>query len=236
MRPARSTTALHRSASRFGTIGLAGLAGLLSIAFGIAGLAVDRMWTFPGTGSTAAEIGAFAADYRPELLVASTLNTLAVGLWLVFGVGVWQWLREVTGSASFLLTCFLVGFVSFVTLLLAGFTSLFLLAYRAPEASDPRLLYDLTFSLLAMSGVPTALALGSYAAMAFGTSDRSLPTWTGWVAASGAVAHLGLLASLIVTSGFFSLEGGVIIAIPGTLFAWIVSTSVVMISGDQAPP
>ena len=216
-----------------GAIRLAGLAGLLSIALGIIGLAVDQMWTFPGAGSTAAEIAAFADQHRPALLAASTLNTLAVGLWLVFGVGVWQWLREATGGESFLSTCFLVGLVSFVTLLLAGFTSFFVLVYRAPEASDPRLLYDLAFGLLALSGVPTALALGSYAGLAFGIGDRSLPSWTGWIAVLGAVAHLVLLASLAITSGFFSLEGGVVIAIPGTLFAWIVSMSVVMISGDQ---
>ena len=214
------------------SIKLAGIAGLLSIALGVTGLIVDQMWTFPGTGSTAAEIAAFGGTHRSALLAASVLNTLAVGLWLVFGVGVWEWLREVTEGTSFLSTCFLVGFVSFVTLLLAGFTSLFILAYRAPEVSDPRLLYDLATGLLAMSGVPTALALGSYAVLAFGTGDRGLPGWTGWVAAFGALAHLVLLASLAITSGFFSLEGGVIIAIPGTLFAWILGMSVVMISGD----
>ena len=217
-----------RDAIRF-----AGLAGLLSIALGIAGLVVDQMWTFPGAGSTAAEIATFADHHRTALLAASILNTLVVGLWLVFGAGVWQWLRGGSQGESFLSTCFLVGLVSFVTLLLAGFTSFFVLVYRAPEASDPRLLYDLAFGLLAISGVPTALALGSYAALALGGGDRSLPSWTGWVAVFGAVAHLALLASLVITSGFFSLEGGVTIAIPGTLFAWIVSTSVVMISGDQ---
>jgi hypothetical protein len=44
-----------------------------------------------------------------------------------------------------------------------------------------------------------------------------------------ALAHLVLLASLVITSGFFSLEGGVVIAIPATLFAWIVGTSIVLL-------
>ena len=109
------------------------------------------------------------------------LNTAAVGLWLVFGAGVWLWLRETAGGESILSVCFLIGLVSFVTLLLAGFTAFFVLVYRAPEVSDPRLLYDLSFGLLAMSGIPTALALGSYAALAFDT-DR-LPGWTASVAA-----------------------------------------------------
>jgi hypothetical protein len=126
----------------------------------------------------------------------------------------------------------MVGLVSFVTLLLAGFAALFLLAYRAPEAPDPRLLYDLSFALLAMSGIPTALVLGSYAAVVF-RSD-SLPRWTAWVATVAALAHLLLLASLVLRNGFFSLEGGVTIAIPGTLFAWIAGTSSVMMGGGRS--
>jgi hypothetical protein len=157
-------------------IKLAGHAGGLSIALGIAVGAVDQMWTFPGTGATAGEIAAFVAAHRSALLLAMVLNTTAVGLWLVFGVGVWLWVREATNGESFLSVCFLVGLVSFVTLLLAGFASLFLLASRTPEASDPRLLYNLSWGLLAMSGVPTALALASYAAQVFRHSR--LPRWT----------------------------------------------------------
>ena len=60
---------------------------------------------------------------------------------------------------------------------------------------------------------------------------------TGLVAAVAALAHLVLFASLLITSGFFSLEGGVTIAIPATLFAWILGTSIVLlragITGDN---
>ncbi len=156
---------------RSNALRLAGLAGILSIGLGIAGVFVDQMETFPGSGSTAAEI-------------------------------------------------------SFVTLLLAGFTSFFVLVYRGAESSDAKLLYDLAFGLLAMSGAPTALALGSYAARAIRAD--TLPNWTASLAALAAVAHIALLASFLITDGFFSLEGGVIIAIPATLFAWILGTSVAM--------
>jgi hypothetical protein len=44
-----------------------------------------------------------------------------------------------------------------------------------------------------------------------------------------ALAHIVLLASLVIASGFFSLEGGVIIAIPAMLFAWILGTSIVLL-------
>jgi hypothetical protein len=212
--------------ARHNAIKLAGLAGVLSIVLGIAGVPVDKMWTFPGTTSTGAEIASYVDAHRSALLIAMALSAAAVWLWLVFGVGVWLRLREATGGDSVLSACFLVGLVGFVTLLLAGFTSFLVLVYRAPEASDPRLLNDLAFGLLAMSGAPTALALGSYAALVLG-SDR-LPRWTAWVAIVAALAHLVLLASLVIRSGFFSLEGGVTIAIPATLFAWICSTSIAL--------
>ena len=107
-----------------------------------------------------------------------------------------------------------------------------MLVYRAPAASDPRLLYDLAFGLLAMSGVPTALALCAYAAQVF--RDGRLPGWTAWVAVAAALTNLALLASLVIRSGFFSLEGGVTIAIPATLFVWIIGMSVTMMRTDQS--
>ncbi len=213
------------------TTRLIAIVGLTSIALGIVGAIVDQMWTFPGTSATGGEIAGYVDAHRPALLLAMILSTAAVGLWLLFGVGVWVWLRETTGNVSPLSVCFLVGLVSFVTLLLAGFAVAFVLFYRAPEASDPRLLYDLGFGLLAMSGVPTALALGSYAAQVF--HGGRLPNWTAWVALVAALAHLVLLSSLVITSGFFSLEGGVIIAIPATLFAWITGTSIALLRAGR---
>ena len=39
---------------------------------------------------------------------------------------------------------------------------------------------------------------------------------------------IALLASFAATSGFFSLEGQAITAIPATLFAWVLATGVAM--------
>jgi len=214
---------------------IAGLAGVVSIALGMAGVIVDQMQTFPGTGATTGEIAGFVGTHRSALLVGMLLSTAAVGLLLVFGVGVWLRLRQMTGNEGVLSGCFIVGLGGFVTLLLAGFTSFFVLVYRAPAPSDPRLLYDLAFGMLAMSGVPTALALGSYAALVF--RGGCLPRWTADLAVIAALAHLVLIASLVITSGFFSLAGGVTMAIPATLFAWIIGTSIVLmrtgITGDD---
>ena len=212
---------------------LSGFAGLASLALGVAGVIIDEMWRIPGTGASASEIAGFVDAHRSALLIAVILTAAGVALWLLFGVGVWVWMRETGSGDGFLSTCFVVGLVCFVTLLFAGFTSFLVLVYRAPESSDPRLLYDLAFALLAMSGIPTALALGAYAAHVLG--DRRLPALTAWIAVAAALANLVLLASLVVRSGFFSLEGGVIIAIPGTLFVWILATSIVLLRARVDP-
>jgi hypothetical protein len=221
------TTGQLKRSETYSAIRLAAIAGLVGNALGVLGVLVDRMWTFPGTGASASEIAGFVAAHRSALLIAMFLTTFAVGLWLLFGVGVWVWMRERASSHSALSMCFLVGLIGFVTLLLAGFTSFMVLVYRAGEVSDPRLLDDLAFGLLAMSGAPTVLALGAYATHVLRETD--LPSWTAWLAVLAGVAHLVLLASLVVSSGFFSLEGGVTIVIPGLLFAWITATSILLL-------
>lgn len=211
------------------------VAGILSIALGLAGAVVDRMWTFPGTSATGPAVAAFVADHRPELIVAMVLNTTAVALWLVFGLGVHARLRAITGADDeHLLLVYAAGLVVFITLLLAGFTAFWLLLAHSGQAQFAGPLYDQTFGLLAMSGIPTALCLGAFAKLAGRT--RAFSTGSVWLAVAGAIAHLALLSSFAVNRGFFSLEGGVIIAIPGTLFAWILATSVILLRSPTPYP
>ncbi len=141
----------------------------------------------------------------------TALTVVGVALWLVFGCGVWLRLRQITGPDSVLPACVAVGFAGFVTLLLTGFTAFDLLVYRAPDGADARLLYDLTFGLLAMSGLPTAVALGGYAIGIY--AYREMPRRSAHLATAAAAAHVVLLASFIATSGFFSLQGAVITVI-----------------------
>jgi hypothetical protein len=217
----------HESVGEVAGVKLAGAAGVLGIAFPVAGLFVLPIWQFPGTGSSAADLTRFAVGHGVSLPVVMVLNAAGVALWMIFGAGVWLRLREVCAGGSITPTCFAMGLVCFVTLLLTGFVAMFVLSYRAPHIVDAPLLYDMTFGLLALSGAPTAIALGSYAAASFRTN--MLPRVTGWLAAIAAIAHVALIFSLVVPSGFFSLEGQVITVIPGFLFAWILATGLSML-------
>ena len=212
----------RRTPSRY-----AGIAGVLGVTLPAAALFVLPIWSFPGTNSSVAELTAFATRHQAALRAVMILNTAGVGLWMIFGAGVCLRLRQVSGPNSLLPECFAFGLVGFVTLLLSGFVAMFVISYRAPEIPDIRLLYDLAFGLLAISGVPTAIALGCFAAVAF--RNPALPQFTAWLAALAATAHVVLLFSFVVSGGFFSLEGQVITVVPGLLFAWILATGITML-------
>jgi hypothetical protein len=210
---------------------IAGIAGVSGILLPIAGLFVLPIWEFPGTSSSASQLRTFAIEHSSSLPAVMVLNAAGVALWMVFGAGVWLLLRDGHESDSLLSACFAFAFVGFTTLLLAGFVGVFLIAYRGPELPDPRLLYDLAFGLLAISGAPTAIALASYAVATF--RNGRLPLLTAWLAALAAVGHVVVLFSLAVPSGFFSLEGQVITVVPGLLFIWIFATGIALLTAEN---
>lgn len=210
---------------------LAGFAGLLGVLCPCIGLAVLPIWSFPGTGASASEIASFVERNQSALQTVMLLNAAGVSLWMIFGCGVWLRLRHATSGESLLAASFAVGLTGFVTLIMTGFVAFDVLVYRTPDPIGARLLYDLTFGLLAMSGAPTAVALGAFAAVAL--RDASLPRFTGCVAAIAAIAHVVLLFSFVIARGFLSLEGPVIVVIPALLFAWILSASIDLVAAPR---
>src|SRR2546423_1179500 len=117
---------------------LGGVAGLVSIGFGLTGVAVLPILTFPATTQTASQISSFTAQHRERLQVMMLLYTLAVALWLVFGASVWARIRSSLGAGSDIPTVFAAGLIGFVSLLLVGFAAFDVLVYR-PEVPESRL-------------------------------------------------------------------------------------------------
>ncbi|MEB3034399.1 hypothetical protein [[Mycobacterium] nativiensis] len=200
--------------------------GTLGFILPVLTLAVYPIWLFPGTQTPSVEVAGWAMRHHDQLVVTMVLNTSGVTLWLVFGAAVWAHLRDRLPVRSVLPTCFAAGFIACVTLLLGGFTAFNLLIYRRHSADAAALLYDSTFGLLAMSGMPTVVALGAFAVAVY--RHGVLPRYTGHLALAAAVAHPLLLAAFIVTEGPLSLEGFSIAAIPAFLFAWILGTALGM--------
>ena len=215
----------------FPALRLARITGVLGIVVPMVGLVAYPIWSFPDTNSGGTVIVAFVTDHQDQLKLMMGLYTIGVTLWLAFGAAVWSILRERLGTSA-LPVLFAAGSISYVTLLLAGFTVFDLLVYRPPSAHEAQLLYDLTFGLLAMSGLPTALALGAFAALAYAT-DGLVPRATAHLASVAAAAHVLLLLAFVVPDGPLSLEGFSITGIPALLWAWILASALTLQPGSR---
>ena len=121
----------------------------------------------------------------------------------------------------------LAGLASFDLIIIAAFVPGYMLSYRTQPSVIAGPLADLGFGLLALSGLPTALCLASYATLV--RRLRCLPPWTAWLAGAGALAHVLIAASFVSHGGFLSLESSVIVWVPATFFAWIFATSAALL-------
>jgi hypothetical protein len=213
------TTGEERSSAR-----VARWAGTLGVAIPAAAIPVYPIWSVPPTQTSGTDIALWASAHHDRLVITQLLYTVGVACWLVFGAGVWTHLRNRLPAASPLATGFSVGIVALVTLILSGFTAFDLLLYRPRSAELSALLYDLTIGLLAMSGVPTVVALGCFATAVY--RHRVLRRSTAHLAAIAAAGHVLLLAAFIAPTGPISLQGFLTVwGIPLLLFAWIGHTA-----------
>lgn len=200
--------------------------GVLGILIPTIGLVAYPIWSFPGTRTSGADIASWTAAHHGRLVVTMLFYTIGVTLWLTFGAALWSYLRGRLPAGSTLPIGFGAGLIGFVTLLLSGFTAFDLLLYRMPEGSVATLLYDLTFGLLAMSGMPTAMSLTFFAVAVY--RQGMLPRFTAHLAVATAAAHVLLLVGFIAHAGPLSLEGFSITGIPALLWAWILTTALSM--------
>lgn len=200
--------------------------GVIGFALPALTLPVYPIWSYPQTQTSGSDVAVWATNHHEQLVVTQLLNTVGVTLWFVFGAALWTYLRDRLPTRSTLPVCFAASFFGCVILLLSGFTAFNLLLYRQHSAELSTLLYDLTFGLLAMSGLPTVVALGSFAAAVY--RHRVLPRYTAHLAIAGAAVHPLLLAAFIVEDGPLSLQGLSITAMPAFLFAWILGAALGM--------
>ena len=199
-------------------------AGTLGVLIPAVAIPIYPIWFFPSTQTSGAEIARWASAHHDRLVIAQLLYTVGVGLWLVFGAAVWTHLRNRLPTRSPLPAGFGVGIVGLVTLVLGGFTVFDVQIYRPRSPELSTLLYDLAFGMLAMSGIPTAVALGCFAIAVY--RHHVMRRSTAHIAAVAAVAHILLPVAFIAPTGALSLQGFLVVwAIPLLLFAWIGQTA-----------
>lgn len=218
-----------------GTTRLIALAGLGSFALIIvATFVAPPLWDAPGTNASAAQVATYLQAHDERAIASLYIYSLAMGLFLCFTAGLWSWLRQTEPASQPLSAVFAFGAVALAVLILAGFATAGVMCYRPYEPALAGMLADVTFALLALSGIPTAVCLGAYAALVLRT--RCLPAWTGWLGVFGALTHVFIAASFMSHGDFLSLEGSVIVWVPATFFAWILAASVVLLKVRAVGP
>lgn len=205
---------------------IVGFAGLTSFALiVVAAFVSPPLWDAPGTHAPAARASAYAHVHASRVIASLLIYSVGMALFLCFVVGLAAWLRD-RGPRTLPAVLAAAGVV-LTTLILAGFVPVYMLSYRTQPPVVAAPLADLTFGLLALSGVPTAVCLGAYAALVI--RRRWLPRWTAWVAIVGAATHVLIAASFVSHGAFLSLESPVRVWVPATFFAWIFVTSLALV-------
>ena len=217
------TVEIRTGVSRINIGVIAGVAGFL---VPTASNLLVPIWSLPSTSASGAKVARFVLDHQAAFRGTLVLDVVGVTLWMVFGGAVWLRLRRASGSDTLATSLFGVAFTGMILLLMAGFTTALVLAYRVPSPATANLLYDMTFGLLAMSGMPAIVALTAYASVVLAT--KRLPRRTAELAILTATGHVLLLASLVTPRGVLSLEGPLITAMPALLFAWILTTALTL--------
>jgi hypothetical protein len=213
---------------------LVGVLGLASFALIIVSAFLSPpLWSAPGESSSAVHVAAYLQANHQRTIASLYTYSLAMGLFLCFSAGLWSWLREVEPTPQSLSAVFAFGAVALTVLVLASFATAGVGSYRPQSPALAVALSDMTFGLLALSGIPTAVCLGAYAALVL--RHRFLPVWTGWLAAFAALAHIVVAASFMSHGSFLSLEGAVNVVVPATFFAWILAAGAVVLRAGLAP-
>ncbi|MGV0627135.1 hypothetical protein [Mycolicibacter minnesotensis] len=207
--------------------------GIIGVVLPASTLVAYPIWAFPGTPTPSVDVARWAAAHHDRLVLTMLGNTVGVLFWFVFGAAVWSYLRDRLPVRSILPTCFAAAFTGSLTLLLAGFAMFDLLLYRRRSADVAALLYDLTFGLVAMSGVLAVVALLAFAVAV--QTRRALPIYTGYLALAAAVAHPLLLVGFVVRTGPLSLEGLLSTVMPLLLLVWMLGTALAMPPAGDGP-
>jgi hypothetical protein len=210
---------------------LAGRASFVLII--IATFIAPPLWNAPGTNASPAHVASYLQANHARSLAALFIYSIAMGLFLCFAGGLWSWLRRTEPAPQLLSSAFAFGAIALSVLIFAGFAPASVMSYRPQQPAFAASLSDMTFALLALSGIPTAVCLNAYGVLVL--RHKCLPAWTAWLAMLAADAHVLIAASFLSHGSFLSLEGAVIVAVPATFFAWILATSVVLLRRAQEP-
>ena len=207
-------------------------AGIAFVVFAILAFIVGG--ETPKVGDPVEDVVSYYDGDRGQVLVASFLFAIALGLWIWFAGTLANNLRE-RGEGRVAAT--IIGAVATFTAIQFVATGLnAVLAYSVAgsgETGVAKALFDLTWALDVLAGVPSAVF---FIAASLGLRRTAMiPDWLSW--AGVAVAALFCLRiTNWASDGFWSPTGDYLfILVPLTLL-WILVTSVMLVRAASARP
>ena len=210
--------------------------GALAVALFACGLLFgDLLATtnFPALNATPSHLREYFLRNGSEVRALSFFHLLAAAALAAF--------------ASYLYARLRPGAIRLAALALAGgiiaaaFLAMSALCYRVlaehSVASDPALAHALVvLSYLAGGpaiGVPLALTAGAFAAAI--RHERTLPGWLSWLSIVAAVLGVASTTTMLGPTNNSSLAYGVLLLAAVLLFAWLVASSLVLVSRARSP-
>lgn len=200
-------------------------AGSGALAVVLYGVVAAMMSDAPGVEVGAPEVHAWVAGHRNEMLAAAYLWGLCTCATMGFLAGLWGALKERSPTFAML---GLAGGFSVFTLAFAGFALWLGAAYgvaHQPPATT-KLLADLNYLFVSMTGFPTAVSMGGFLA-AMHRHPR-VPAALQGLGVVVVAAHL-LSAGAFAASGLLSPSGVGVYVAPVLYYLWILGVSLALL-------
>lgn len=185
----------------------------------------------PGADATNEAVQQFFIDHRGAVVAQAWLYALATVFIFWFALAVRRVL-ETSPPGRNLGDLFFVGTVAVAALSFVSMSIRIVAAGSADELSPSAVRAigaDFSLVLLALSGFIVAISAIAYAACVI--QQGVLPRWTAWLAIIAAAVNLAGTASVFVTDGPLSVEGGLTTLSSVVVIAvWYLGTSISLFS------
>lgn len=197
------------------------VSGLVSLAAGAAGAALERGWP---RASEPAAVADFVAHHRTAILAQSMLFVLSAGIFLWFLGSLRAFLARAEGaSGESSMVAFAAGSVWAAMSMMAQ-------AFQVGQATavgaaQPAMLSTMA-AVFTIANLPLAVMLVTVGIVAL--RHRAFPAWHGWLSLVAAAAQVLLFLGTVIARGPLAPTGWLSYVLYPFFAVWLVPTAIVM--------
>lgn len=202
------------------------VSGLVSLAAGAAGGALERGW--PSARDPAA-VEAFVAHHRTAILAQSMLFVVSAGIFLWFLGSLRAFLAHAEGASGETSTVAMAAGSIWAGMSMVA-QAFQVGSATAPGAAQPALLSTMA-ATFTIANLPLAVMLVTVGIVSL--RHRAFPVWHGWLSFGAAAAQLLLFLGTVIPKGPLSPAGWLASALYPFFALWLVPTAVMMMRGHR---